>query len=343
MKKLLSLIKNFFRENYELIIFFFVFYLFINFPVPYYVFTSGGITDLSERFVVDGGYKQKGSYNLSYVNQAEGNILTYSLSFLFPEWEAVEIENYQINDNESLDEVLLRDKLSLTQANQSAVLLAYSRAGKKVEILDSKIYVIATYDILQSSSQIKVGDIAISVDDIPISDFDSLTKIIHEKNPGDYIKLEFDRNGETYETDILVHDINGVNYVGLGFYRIYDLDIDPKIEFLFRDSESGSSAGLMTTLAIYDTLIPEDLTHGLKIAGTGTIGTDGSVGEIGGVKYKLAGAVRGGASIFFVPTGDNYREALEVKNDRNYDIEVVEIHSLDEAIEYLKSYKSKKE
>ena len=96
----------------------------------------------------------------------------------------------------------------------------------------------------------------------------------------------------------------------------------------------------MTTLAIYDALIPEDLTNGLKIAGTGTIESDGSIGEIGGIKYKLAGAVSDDADIFFAPSGENYEEAIELKNKRNYDIEIIEVKTLDDAINYLKNLKS---
>lgn len=343
MVRILNGIKNFFRENYKLLVFFLVFYYVINYPVPYYVFTSGGITDLSERFVIESSYEQKGSYNLSYVNQAEGNVLTYLLSFVFSDWETVEVENYQINENESLEEVMLRDRLSLTQANQSAVILAYSRANKKAEITDTKFYVIATYDVLDSTVPIKIGDIIVSVDGVPIKDFEDITDKVKDKNDGDYLTFELDRNGEVYTTDVKIHTVNDVNLVGIGFYRIYDLELDPEIKFTFKDSESGSSAGLMTTLAIYDSLVPEDLTHGLKIAGTGTINSDGTVGEIGGVKYKLAGAVKGGADIFLVPSGDNYKEALEVKNKRNYDIELVEIETLDQAISYLENYKTEKE
>jgi PDZ domain-containing protein len=80
-----------------------------------------------------------------------------------------------------------------------------------------------------------------------------------------------------------------------------------------------------------------DLTKGLKIAGTGTIDDDGNVGEIGGVKYKLAGAVKEKADIFLVPNDTNYEEALEEQKKHNYNIKIVGISTLKEAIEYLKS------
>ena len=90
----------------------------------------------------------------------------------------------------------------------------------------------------------------------------------------------------------------------------------------------------MVSLAIYNRLTKEDLTKGRKIVGTGTIDANGNVGEIGGVKYKLAGAVSSKASIFFVPEA-NYEEALKIKKEKGYDIEVVMVKTLNDAVLYL--------
>ena len=72
------------------------------------------------------------------------------------------------------------------------------------------------------------------------------------------------------------------------------------------------------------------------IAGTGTMELDGKVGEISGVKYKLIGAVKKGADVFIVPT-NNYEEALSVKQENNYDIEIIEASTFKEAVEKLKN------
>ncbi len=43
----------------------------------------------------------------------------------------------------------------------------------------------------------------------------------------------------------------------------------------------------MFTLTVYNLLTPQDLTDGRKIAGTGTIDLDGTVGPIGGVEQAI--------------------------------------------------------
>ena len=54
---------------------------------------------------------------------------------------------------------------------------------------------------------------------------------------------------------------------------MFSIDIDIKS----KKTESGSSGGFMTTLAIYNALTEKDITKGYKIAGTGTIEPDGSM------------------------------------------------------------------
>ena len=92
----------------------------------------------------------------------------------------------------------------------------------------------------------------------------------------------------------------------------------------------------MTALAIYDELTSSNLTHGDKIIGTGTSSKDGTVGEIGGVKYKLIGAVNNKAKVFLCPK-DNYEEAQRIAKERNFDIIIKDVETLSEAINYLKS------
>ena len=57
------------------------------------------------------------------------------------------------------------------------------------------------------------------------------------------------------------------------------------------------------------------------------------------VKYKLKGAVSKKADIFFALEGDNYNDAIKEKKKNNYDIEIVKVKTLRDAIEYLENIK----
>ncbi len=64
----------------------------------------------------------------------------------------------------------------------------------------------------------------------------------------------------------------------------------------------GPSAGLAFTLGLVEKLDAADLTGGAKIAATGTMSIDGTVGDVGGVAQKTVAVRRAGATVFFVPT-----------------------------------------
>jgi PDZ domain-containing protein len=61
---------------------------------------------------------------------------------------------------------------------------------------------------------------------------------------------------------------------------------------------------MMFSLGIIDKLTPGAMTGGAHVAGTGTICGDGTVGPIGGIVQKLAGARRAGATVFLAPAGN---------------------------------------
>jgi PDZ domain-containing protein len=75
----------------------------------------------------------------------------------------------------------------------------------------------------------------------------------------------------------------------------------PRISYDLGQKIGGPSAGLVFALAIYDKLTPGDLLAGQHVAGTGTIDPTGTVGGIGGIQEKIAGAQRAGATTFLVP------------------------------------------
>lgn len=110
----------------------------------------------------------------------------------------------------------------------------------------------------------------------------------------------------------------------------YDLPLDIKID---SRNVKGSSAGLMFTLEILNQLDPADLTGGEVIAGTGTIGLDGTVGPIAGIKQKLAAAERGGAAYFLVPM-ENFEAAEKIAKGRNA-LKVIGVSDIDNAIMVL--------
>jgi PDZ domain-containing protein len=96
------------------------------------------------------------------------------------------------------------------------------------------------------------------------------------------------------------------------------------------ENTGGPSGGLVFTLGLIDLLTPVDILQGRKIAGTGTIASDGRVGPIGGVTEKILGAKGAGASLLLI----SRENCLELP-DTVTGIDVVAIDTIDEAVAYL--------
>jgi Lon-like protease len=97
------------------------------------------------------------------------------------------------------------------------------------------------------------------------------------------------------------------------------------------DRIGGPSAGLAMTLAVLDRLSPGELTGGGKVAATGTIEADGSVGEVGGVKQKTASVRASGAKLFLVPIAE-----VALAKPHAGKMQVIGVRNLDEALAALR-------
>jgi len=328
--------KKFIKENYLVLLFGIVFMATILYPLPYYIYTGGGTINVKDKIHIE-NKETKGDFNLCYVEQINANIPTFLLSKLLSNWDSVSKEEVSLNDKEDIKDIYKRDKIYLEEANQNAIFVAYKKAGKSVNILDKHLYIIYLEE--DSDTDLKIGDDILEIDGSKIDSLADISKILDSYEVGSKLNIKVKRNGKEMMKYAIVHEKDGRKLIGIALTSIYDYEVDPKITFTFSNSESGPSGGFMVTLAIYNQLIDNDISNGLKIAGTGTIDIEGNVGSIGGVKYKLKGAVDSKSDIFLVPAGENYEEAIKYQKKYHYDIKIIGISTFEEAIEKLESMK----
>ena len=328
--------KNFIKENYLVLLFGIVFMATILYPLPYYIYTGGGTINVKDKIHIE-NKETKGDFNLCYVEQINANIPTFLLSKLLSNWDSVSKEEVSLNAKEDIKDIYKRDKIYLEEANQNAIFVAYKKAGKSVNILDKHLYIIYLEE--DSDTDLKIGDDILEIDGSKIDSLADISKILDSYEVGSKLNIKVKRNGKEMMKYAIVHEKDGRKLIGIALTSIYDYEVDPKITFTFSNSESGPSGGFMVTLAIYNQLIDNDISNGLKIAGTGTIDIEGNVGSIGGVKYKLKGAVDSKSDIFLVPAGENYEEAIKYKKKYHNDIKIIGISTFEEAIEKLESMK----
>lgn len=328
--------KKFIKENYLVLLFGIVFMATILYPLPYYIYTGGGTINVKDKIHIE-NKETKGDFNLCYVEQINANIPTFLLSKLLSNWDSVSKEEVSLNDKEDVKDIYKRDKIYLEEANQNAIFVAYKKAGKSVNILDKHLYIIYLEE--DSDTDLKIGDDILEIDGSKIDSLADISKILDSYEVGSKLNIKVKRNGKEMMKYAIVHEKDGRKLIGIALTSIYDYEVDPKITFTFSNSESGPSGGFMVTLAIYNQLIDNDISNDLKMAGTGTIDIEGNVGSIGGVKYKLKGAVDSKSDIFLVPAGENYEEAIKYQKKYHYDIKIIGISTFEEAIEKLESMK----
>ena len=82
-------------------------------------------------------------------------------------------------------------------------------------------------------------------------------------------------------------------------------------------------------------MTPGSLTGGERIAVTGEILDDGSVGPIGGITQKVAAVKRAGIDLFIYPAATPADEQAEMRRIAADDVTLWPVEDIDEAIDLL--------
>lgn len=324
--------KNFMKENFLFLLFLILFIVVTFVRVPYEVNMPGGVINLGNRVTVDGeSVAIDGTFNMAYVSVVQGSIPYILLSYIIPDWDVVP-ESETMYENETIEDANKRSKLYLEQSIDYATVVAMDQAGVGYQISNRVNYVAFIGE--DAKTTLKVGDNILSINGEEIEDINVMSDRIQDIKVGEKVSFIVLRNNKEVEASAVIYEEDGKNYVGISAITTFDLDTDVDIEISTKDTESGPSGGMMMTLMVYNALTKQDLTHGMNIVGTGTINLDGTVGDIGGVKYKLMGAVKNDADVFLVPSG-NYEEAMEVKKEKGYNIDIVSVENFSDAVSYL--------
>ncbi len=317
--------KKFLKENLSFLLMLALIFAIFKIELPYYIEAPGGTINLSKR--INENYNRKdGSLNMLYVTEYKGNIVTVLLSKVIKTWDLYEIKKQQVS-NENTHDIYIRNKVMLDNSTGNATYVAYKYANKDINITSKENIVIAT----TKDNHFEIGDIILTVDDLEVENINTIKEYLKNKDPGDEIDIKIERNNkEKHIKEILDED----KVLGIMMVTNYTYDVSDNLSIAFKNGEGGSSGGLIITLGIYSEITGTDLLKGRNIAGTGTIDIDGNVGEIDGIKYKIAGAVRNHMDVVLV-SPYNYEEAKKVVEENNYQIEIIKVNTFKEAVDYL--------
>jgi PDZ domain-containing protein len=174
---------------------------------------------------------------------------------------------------------------------------------------------------------------------------DELAKVMEGRTPGAELTVSYrlvqdeDEKTATFRTMASTAEPGKPSRALVGFiaHDTYSVEL-PFRATIDTDAIGGPSAGLAFTLTLIDRLSAGSLAGGQRVAVTGTIQDDGSVGPIGGLRQKVAAVRQSGVRVFIVPKAqgedgvDGLAEAREAAGD---DVEIIPVATLEEALEAL--------
>lgn len=248
------------------------------------------------------------------------------------------------NDQLTPSEQNLGGMIAKKSSFQSAIIAGYQEARSNIDYQFKGHQVYFKYDFV--NKDLAIGDLIIGIngfsltkeEDLRLNILSIIKEAINQNTINTTtIDLKVIKLDQTVQTVTLnLHRINNQVMIGIGFFPIYEINskvIVSEIPY----AVSGPSGGLMMSLSIYDALTSKKLSKTFKIAGTGTIDIFGLVGPIGGVKQKVITAIHHGADYFFVPKGENAKDALLVAKLLKPKMQIIPVNSLTEAILFLEA------
>ncbi|WP_226527669.1 SepM family pheromone-processing serine protease [Metabacillus niabensis] len=318
-------------------------------PTPYYLYQPGPMEELAPIIKVENGYENEvGSFHLTTVLQIKANpyLLVYGL--IAPNTDVMEEESVKGDLSDAEYNRLL--DFMMKDSQQNALVAAFRAADEEVTIDYKGIFVRSIVADSPAKDILKVGDIITTVDGNKIVEAPEFIDYIQQnKKIGDRAALTILRGNKELEKTvdiIMLDESSGKVGIGIAPEEEFTATI-PKTVSITSEDIGGPSAGLMFSLEILNQLTADDLTKGYKIAGTGTIDHNGNVGQIGGITHKVIAAEEEGADIFFAPKDLteldlNEKDAIAQAEDNGYNVKIVPVGTLSEAVEYLKRLEEKK-
>lgn len=304
-------------------------------PVEYTVTAPGYNNEVGDFITITDPYPTTGTLHTTSVIVLDR---TTVLQYIVGNWEKkVDVREYpEYYANIDIDDLRVMGYIYKDDSIARSLVVGIERSGKVIDYSTVNM-VYLTYSYLEEDT-IELGDVLVSVNGN--TDIFTETSAVgcNETAVFDVLREEEPLTFTITKTELP----SGACSFGLQIKTFTEI-FSSEVDYTLHDSHTGgSSGGLMQSLYVFNQLTPHDITGGLKIAGTGTIDVDGSVGPIGGIEQKIITSSLNGIDVFFAPhlsdsEYDNYVVAMRVLETLHTDMVVIPVTTFDDAVIYLES------
>ena len=199
-----------------------------------------------------------------------------------------------------------RESLSeMSRSQEIAVTIGLRSLGHRVQVENEGAEVASIVPKMPADGKLEIGDVIVRARGRIVRTRDDLLRAMRPVRPGAAVELEVlrgdDRRSVRLETAAAEDDRDRA-VVGIVVVQALEFTFPVDVEIDAGDI-GGPSAGLAFALDVVDEL-GREVHRGRRIAVTGTLELDGTVGTIGGIKQKTIGARRADADVFVVPDGN---------------------------------------
>ena len=259
----------------------------------------------------------------------------------------VEVEGYEERFGSSTPEDQRRFSFTaMVSAKQIAEYVALERLGYEVSIEFGELVVDRTVCLDAPSPRhactvLEPGDAVRRIDGEDIPSLSRLVEIFEERGyaPGDVVTLTIVPHGGTTTREVEVELIESPDEPGRTIIGVWPADTR-RVTLPFEveidtDRIGGPSAGLAFALALIDELSPGELTGGVRVAATGTIDADGTIGSIGALRQKAVAVREAGATVFLVPASQSEDDLAAAREAAGPRVRVEAVATLDDALAIL--------
>ena len=306
-----------------------------NVELPYLAWSPGPTPEVVDLLTVSGAeqYPVEGDLYMLTVSQQDLNVYELLAAVADPQVDVLERIAVRPLDV-TQEEYQRQSRARMDDSKIAAISVALDRLGYDVAVEGDGVEVVAVIEGTPADGALEAGDVITAINGVPVLIATDAVSEISKYGVGETIRLTVSRGDEVIEVPVTLAEHTqdeGRPMVGFGpatHNPEYSFPVEVDID---SSNIGGPSAGMMYTLAIINVLSEEDITGGFRIAGTGTISSNGDVGPIGGVRQKVVGATLSGAQYILVPQA-NYEEALTAEINGPT---IVAVGTIDDALAFL--------